>query len=110
MTTTTAPIFRARQKVGRLVERWLDQSTVEGSDQAMPLIPFVAKDRLSTEVLEFYLRRLRETQPERLGSGRDKLRRPMAEGHDPIQAEVAALLADFHRWQSEHPDQVKWPD
>jgi hypothetical protein len=114
VTTDTAtprtPLHRARLKVGRLVERWLDQGTVDGPDQAMPMIPFVAKDRLSIEVLEFYLRRLRQTQDVRLGTGREKLLRPMAEGHDPIQAEVAALLADFYRWQSEHAAEVKWPD
>lgn len=109
MPSTPSPLTQARIKVTRLVDdHW--QSRQPGHDGLpMPMIPFIPKDRLSVEVLEFYLRRLRETQRERLNGG-EKLRRPMAEGHDPIMAQVAALLADFYRWQSEHPDKVKWPD
>lgn len=102
------PLREAQAKVKRLTEAYLEAESEAYQDRnllgrlpfIMPLIPFVAKDALSVEVLEFYLRRLRET--------RDQRKDPRTA--DPIITQAGALLATFYIWQGRHPDEVKLPD
>lgn len=85
------------------VEKYDEVRSALGIPEGEPLFIIRAQDELSIDALAQYRRNY--TQSAMLTNGEVAL-----DEIDRFNREMDVLIAQFHRWQQDHPESVKFPD